>query len=185
MMVKSLQATLTKATSLQITPHIASVTINSVVMAPLLFKLILHLATIFSKATSKVLCNNLQTLDSYMTTCGSDINMFHLYFYTNYNQLVGRGEHIDDPLSLLWDGYKVCPDSAFRKYMEAKEEDVLEERDYIKDVNYKGLIMMATNKYNILKKSGKWEVKSSEEEKIMALLAELNNPKGKLKLSKN
>ena len=44
--------------------------------------------------------------------------------------------------------------------MEAKEEDFLEGRDYIKDVNYKGLITMATNKYNILKKSGKWGAKS-------------------------
>ena len=44
--------------------------------------------------------------------------------------------------------------------MEAKEEDILKGRDCIKNVNYKGLITMATNKYNILKKSGKWGAKS-------------------------
>ena len=91
-----LQVLLPKAATLQITPHIASVTVNTVVMTPLLFKLIIHLATIDSKAMPKVLCKNLQTLDSYMTTFGSNINKFHLYFYTNYNQLVGRGEHVDD-----------------------------------------------------------------------------------------
>ena len=109
---------------------------------------------------SKVVRKNLQTLYSYMNKSGSNIDEFHLYFYTNYNQLVGRGEHVDDPLSLLCNGYKVCTDSAFRKYMEAEEEDFLEGRDCIKDVNYKGLITMATNKYNILKKSGKWGAKS-------------------------
>ena len=113
-----------------------------------------------------------------MTTCGFDIDKFHLYFYTNYNQLVGRGEHIDDPLLLLWDGYKVCIDSIFKKYMEPKEEDFLEERDYIKYIIYERLITMATNMYNILKKSGEWKAKSPEEEKIVALSAELNNVKG-------
>ena len=98
MMVKSLQATLTKATSLQITPHIPSVTINSVVIAALLFSLIINLATIDSKAMYKVLRKNLCTLDSYMTTCGSNIDKFHLYFYTNCKQLVGRGEYVYDPL---------------------------------------------------------------------------------------
>ena len=92
---------------------------------------------------------------------------------------------MDDPLSLLWDGYKVCADSAFRKYMESKEEKFIEGRDYIKDINCKGLLTMATNKYNILKKSGKWGAKSSEEEKNIALSTKLNNLKGKLKLSNN
>ena len=83
MMVKSLQAKLTKAASLQITPHIALVSINSVVMAPLLFKFIICLATIDSKAMYKVL----DKPDSYMTTCGSDINTFYLYYYTSHNWL--------------------------------------------------------------------------------------------------
>ena len=43
---------------------------------------------------------------------------------------------MDDPLSLLWEEYKVSADSAFRKYMESKEEDFLEGRDYIKDIDY-------------------------------------------------
>ena len=72
---------------------------------------------------SKVLHKNLQTLDSYMTTCGSNIDKFHLYFYTNYNQFVGRGELFDNLLSLLWDGYKVFVNSASRKYIKAKKED--------------------------------------------------------------
>ena len=69
--------------------------------------------------------------------------------------------------------------------MKSKKENFLEGRDYIKDINYEGLITMATNNYNIVKKSGKWGAKSLEEEKIMALSAELNNLKGELILSKN
>ena len=73
----------------------------------------------------------------------------------------------------------MCADSAFRK------DKVNKGRDYIKEVNYKELITMATNKYNIVKKSGRWRAKSLEEVKIVALSVELNNLKGKLKLLKN
>ena len=66
--------------------------------------------------------------------------------------------------------------------MELKKEDFLKGRNYIKDINYNGLITMATKNYSILKKSGNWEAKSQEEEKDIALSAELNNLKGKLKL---
>ena len=103
-MVKCLQASLTKAAALQIMTHLAFIIVDFVMMVPLLFKLIIHLGTIDSKATSKELCKDLQTLDSYMTTYGSDIDKFYLYFYINYNQLVGQGEHMDKPLSLLLDG---------------------------------------------------------------------------------
>ena len=73
-MVKCLKTSLTKAAPLQKMPHLSSVTVGLVVMSPLLFKLIIHLATIDSKATSKVIHKNLQTLDSYMTTCALDID---------------------------------------------------------------------------------------------------------------
>ena len=46
---------ITKAAALQIMPHLASVTVDLVVMAPLPFKLFICLATINSKATFKVL----------------------------------------------------------------------------------------------------------------------------------
>ena len=46
----------------------------------------------------------------------------HLNFYTNCNQLFGRREHVDNSLSLLWDGYKMCANSMFKKHMESNEE---------------------------------------------------------------
>ena len=122
----------------------------------LLFKLIIHLATIDSKATSKVLCNNLQTIDSFMTTCTSDIKKFHLHFSTNYSQLVG---------DWLWDGYKNCANSAFRKYMKSKKMISSKAKKSINDINFKRLITMATSKYNILK-SGKLGAKSPGRRKL-------------------
>ena len=75
---------------------------------------------------------------------------------TNYNQLKGRGEAIDSPISLLFKGYKVAQDHEFVRYITQKEEDYFEEMEYMKDLDHEKLMSMATNKFNALKSRGKW-----------------------------
>ena len=48
-----------------------------------------------------------------------------------------------------------------------------------------GLIAMAMAKYNYLIQRGKWEQKSMEEEKIVALSVEVAGLRGELKIAKN
>ena len=47
------------------------------------------------------------------------------------------------------------------------------------------LILLATNKYNLLVQSGEWGAKSLEEEKIIAMQAELTALKGQFVLAPN
>ena len=40
-----------------------------------------------------------------MVFCKSNIKIFHQYFNANYSASIARGKMVDDPMSLLFDGY--------------------------------------------------------------------------------
>ena len=153
-------------------------------MAPLLFKLIVHLVTSDSKITSKTPCKNLNLLDTFAAKVAYDVDKIHLYFYSSYNQLVRRGETIDDPVSILFDLNLSLPDANMRDYMKKKQNDWSEDKDYIKNITYDGLIALATNKYNTLKASGHGGIETPYEKKIIAMATKLQDLKSKLKISK-
>ena len=92
MMHKCLLASLTDEARRKLTACESDYIFNNEVYAPLLFKTIMRLATIDSKATTNFLRESLNNCDSYMVKCSSDINQFNLFFTTTYTQLLGRGE---------------------------------------------------------------------------------------------
>ena len=95
----------------------------------------------------------------------------------NYNQLVGRGETIDDPVFILFDLYLSLPDSNMRDYMKKKQDGWLEDQGYIENTTHNGLIALPTNKNNTLKASGKWGTMTLNEEKIIVMATELQDLK--------
>ncbi len=59
-------------------------TFDGVEYAPLMYKIIMRLATINSVATTQTLCNNLQSLGTYAATVSGNIDKVHREFVKNY-----------------------------------------------------------------------------------------------------
>ncbi len=76
-----------------------------VVHAPLLFKTIMRITIISNIAAAAVLRCNLHYLDAEMVKLHSDLPKFHFYFHTNYDQLIGHGETLDNPIHHLFKAY--------------------------------------------------------------------------------
>jgi hypothetical protein len=84
-------------------------TFDGVEYAPLLYKIIMRLATINSVATVQTLQENLQNLGVFAVTVNGDINKIHGKFNRNHLQLLARGSTVDNPIGLLFDAYSVIP----------------------------------------------------------------------------
>ena len=89
-------------------------------------------------------------------------------------------QKIDDPVGILFDAYRTIPCSHFRTYIVRKHEMYLDGE--LPTITHETLMAMATDKYTYLKTKGLWGSKS-EEDKIVAMAAELAQIKGQLKLA--
>ncbi len=85
-------------------------------------------------------------------------------------------------MDILFAAYAAVPCSNFRSYIKRKQDKYT---DWSKTLGYEELILLATNKYNLLKQEGAWGAKSPDEEKIFTMQAELTALKGQLELSPN
>ena len=102
-MHKTFMATLTMDAKLWLASYWNDHTFNKQVYAPLLYKTIIRLAIIDSRATYQQLCDNLGDLASSMVSCNSDIEKFHQFFDANYSALTARGKTEDDKnLPVVW-----------------------------------------------------------------------------------
>jgi polysaccharide deacetylase 2 family uncharacterized protein YibQ len=180
MMSLFLMSSLTEEAIARLHPYRNEYTINNKICAPLLYKVIMRQATIDSKATSEALRQNLNELASYAPTVGGDVDMINSRFDENYTQLIARGETVDDPIAKLFDAYKNVPCSQFKTYITHVYEDYLD--DKLSNFTHEKLMTMATRKFNYLKQKGLWNT-TSEEQKYIAMAAELDKLKGELKLS--
>jgi hypothetical protein len=74
-----------------------------------MYKIIMHLATIDSIATTQTLGNNLPLLGVYTATVSGNIDKVHKEFDKNYSQLIARGTTVDNPIGILFEAYLVVP----------------------------------------------------------------------------
>jgi hypothetical protein len=139
------------------------------------------LATINSVATTKTLHSNLRELPTFCSTIKGD-KLLHSYFDSNYTQIIARGATVDNPINILFFAYMVVPCNNFRSYIKCKQNAYT---DGTLTLTHKELIMLATNKFNLLKQEGTWGAKSPDEDKIVAMQAELTALRGKLQLAPN
>ncbi|KAI2497413.1 hypothetical protein MHU86_17071 [Fragilaria crotonensis] len=86
-------------------------------------------------------------------------------------KLHARGQETQDLLVNLFKGYKACKDAEFVDYIK-KKEDLYEEGG---EVNYQQLMDWALNKFKTRKESEQWCQRTTEEETIIALQAQVNN----------
>jgi hypothetical protein len=80
-------------------------TFDGVEYSPLIYKVIMHLATIDSVATTRTLRDNLQNLGVFAVTVKGIINKVNMKFDTNYSQLLARGATLNDPIGILFEAY--------------------------------------------------------------------------------
>jgi hypothetical protein len=105
-----------------------------------------------------------------MASVGHDIFAFNEKVQSNVEALSARGATTTDLLTHLFIGYKVVPDKNFRTYVEKLESEHFEGRD----IHPTTLMLLMATRYRQLKLQKRWEVRSDEEEKLMAMQAKLD-----------
>jgi hypothetical protein len=153
---------------------------DGVEYAPLMYKIIMGLATINSVASTQMLRNNLQLLGMFVATVSGDINKIHSKFDKNYSQLITKGVTIDNPIGILFDAYLMVPCHHFKLYIHQQHEDYLDGK--LTTITHEALMMSAKRKFDWLKTKGLWGAKSPDNKKIVAMTAALNALKGQIKL---
>ncbi len=104
-------------------------------------------------------------------TVNGDINKINTEFNKNYSQILARGATVDDPLNLLFNAYLVVPCYHFKTYMKQKHNGYL---DGTLTLTQKVLMAFAKAHFDYLKNTGQWGAKSPNNEKIVAMAAEIN-----------
>ena len=138
-----------------------------------LLKIIIREAYLDSSATTNQLMTALRELPTAMAECGNNIIKFNSQVNALIAGLRARGAEAPDITTDLLRGYKACSDKSFRQFVNRKEEQIDEESN----LTYQELMQLAANKFKKSKTLGVWEAPSDEEEKIIALQAELQQLK--------
>ena len=146
---------------------------------PLLFKTIIMKAHVDTRATSTVIRMNLSSLDAYILTVNSNITTFNEYVRAQVYSLAARGEETQDLLVNLFKAYAAASDQSFKTYI----NDHQNRYDDGEELTSDELMLKAENKYKALVERNQWNMKSKEEEQIVALNAELKEFK-KLQFTK-
>jgi hypothetical protein len=180
MMSMCLNKSLTASAKASLLTYRNEYTFDGVEYAPLMYKIIMRLATIDSVATTQTLRDNLQNLGVFAVTVKGDIDKINAEFDMNYSQLLARGATLDDPIGILFDAYLLVPCYNFIKYISTKHDEYLDGN--LTSLTHEAMMSMAKRKFDFLKTKGKWGAKSPDDEKIVAMAAEINSLKGKLKL---
>ena len=181
MMCICLGKTLTASAQAKLLACRSEFTFDGVEYAPLMYKIIMRLTTMDSVATNQSLRENLQSLPTFAATVQGDIDKIHEEFDKNYSQLISRGATVDDPIQILFDAYEAVPCYNFKKYIENQQNDYLDGK--LAGLTHEALRKMAKSKFDWLVNKKKWGARSPDDDKIVAMAAEINALKGQLKLS--
>jgi len=170
---------LTEEAIARLSPYESKYMFDGEIYGPLLYKVIMRLATIDSVATTEALRSNLRELPAYTATVNGDLPKVHTYFHQNYSQLIAHGASIDDPVGILFDAYQAIPCSGFRAYITRKHDQFLDGE--LKNLTHETLMAAANDKYTYLVNKGLW--KSTSKDDYVAMSAKLEKLKGQLKLA--
>ena len=147
----------------------------------LLLKVLIRECHLDTNATVGGIRNRLSALDTYLPTVGYNITKFNMYVKNLVDQLRARGEYTNDLLINLFKGYLSATDKSFTTYIEKKLEAYEEGQDMSADQ----LMLWARNKYDLLLDKGTWNAPTEQEEKIIALQAQVKEMAKKLSEKKS
>jgi hypothetical protein len=168
-MLSCIKESLSDAGKLKILSESDKWKVNGKESGVLLFKIIMQKAVIDTRATSSFFRENLTSLDAYITTIDSNIELFNQYVNINRAGLQARGETTDDLIINLFKAYLSVEDQNFVEYMKKKKDDYDEGTTVLEPET---LMTHALNKYHILVQEKKWKSMSPQDEQLVALKAQ-------------
>jgi hypothetical protein len=168
-MLSCIKESLSDAGKLKILSESDKWKVNGKESGVLLFKIIMQKAVIDTRATSSFFRENLTSLDAYITTIDSNIELFNQYVNINRTGLQARGETTDDLIINLFKAYLSIADQNFVEYMKKKKDDYDEGTTVL---DPETLMTHALNKYHILVQEKKWKSMSPQDELLVALKAQ-------------
>jgi hypothetical protein len=163
-------------------------TIQGVEHGPSMFRVIIGIVGIETRATIAVINATLRTLPAKMSELKGDVVMFNEYVMEQCSELTSRGRQPYDLLFLLFEAYRTIENKAFVEYIVTKESAVLD--NTIADLEPRELMILAEEKYKIMVLRGEWTATSGRggtttDEHIVALKAEIEGLKASMKKAPN
>ena len=180
MMYYCIMASLTDDANIKILTETDKFTLQGIPDGPSLFKYLVDVVNIDTRATVTHIRTNLSNLDIQVSALNFDIEKFNLYVKEQRKQLQSRGERSDDILINLFKAYNNVPDKIFVNYILRKKESYEEGAEITVD----SLMADALNRFQALKSEGRWKVESPEDKSYIALQTELAEFKSLLKKNK-
>jgi hypothetical protein len=171
-----LHASLSKTGRSKVTLRESEYQIQGESVGILLLKLIISKSALESTATTMSVRHRLNALHEYIVTIDYDIPAFNLHVATLLETLSSRSQTSTDTLTNLFKAYKKVDDAEFVRYINQKECDYEEEK--LPDLSPESLMVMAENRYGVLKDKGVWRSLSAERQEIVALTARLQKAEG-------
>jgi hypothetical protein len=173
MLYKCIMSSISKEGKDKIRIWSADYKVGNYVSGVLLLKVLIRESHLDTNATTTSIRMQLSELHVFLPTIGHDITKFNQHVQLLIKALTARGETTHDLLSNLFKGYLAASDKVFVLYMTRKQEEYEEGKVY----NPKMIMNLANTKYKTLKQKGEWNAPTAEEEKILALEAEMNQMK--------
>jgi hypothetical protein len=151
MMANCLANLLLLAAKVHLLTYRKEYTFDGVEYAPVMYKVIMRLATIDSFATTRTLRDNLQNLTVFAAMVSGDIDKINTEFDSNYSQILARGATVDNLLNILFNAYLVVPCYHFKSYMKQKHNNFL---DGTLTISQEALMAFAKSHFDYLKTTG-------------------------------
>ena len=172
-MFKCISKSITENAHLNIIAEMDTYTRHSAEAGLILFKLLTQKAIVDTCSTTNYFRENLSSLDTYMASINLDIVKFNKYVKLNHNGLVARGEGCVILMVKLFKGHASAGEDNFVKYMADHRTQYDDDADYMPEC----LMSLALNKYTNLSHNKQWGALSPDQEKIIALMAEVKTIK--------
>ena len=134
-------------------------TINGQEHGPSMFRIILKIVGIETKATIAVINATLRTLPAKLVEVKNDIVTFNEYVTEQCHELTARGQQPNDLLYLLFEAYLTCTNKIFVEYIRTKEAAVFDNSNV--DMEPTQLMIIVENKYKIMTLRGEWKAMTS------------------------
>ncbi|CAB9526634.1 unknown protein [Seminavis robusta] len=136
----------------------------------MLYELI-TLVSVETRATVAIITKKLANLDVIMSEQKSNVEGFNSVVNDLVAALHARAATVPPLVTALFDGYAMCQDSIFVKYIARKQEEY---EDGSINMTPERLMNLALEKYKILVSKKAWMKKTEEEMEIMVLKAEIS-----------
>jgi hypothetical protein len=176
-MYEFLRDSLTENARVRLTVEKAKFTINDAPDGPCYLKALLIKFFMETMATNYYLRESLSLLPTKIKDLKSDIAKFNDHVDSIMLDLAAGGETSSDLIVYLFKSYLLIKDKVFNQFILNKKEK-FDEGD--PSITTQALMDSALNKYNTLKQSKAWKAKTPEEEKLIALTAQLKEARDKI-----